>query len=53
MVELLFNIGSDPGLKLGLVLDLGFWRGVLRVMLCIILLLKFFFLHLRKRVVSC
>lgn len=53
MGEQLLNIGRDPGLKLGLVLDLGFWRGVLRVVLGIILLLKFFFLHLRERVVSC
>ena len=54
MVEEFLNICRDPGLKLGSVLDLRRFRGgVLRVVLCIILLvLKFFFLHLRKRVVS-
>ena len=53
MIQKLFNIGRDPGLELGFLLDLRglSWR-VFRVVICIILLLEFLSLHLRKKILS-
>lgn len=54
MAEQLFNVGRDPGLKLGFFLDQRLCRGVLWVVLGVILLLEFLFLNLGKGVVvSC